>query len=613
MKTTDKFYQFSLGLRDVSVANISQIILYVLFLFQQVAISQVLPSDRSVNWTLAGTVIDSSGFDSFIDVLDYGVAGDGTTVNDDAILVALAAMNNSAGILFFPPGTYLFNSSLNIGDSIILRGSGSDSTSLKFNLGGTSANCINIAGTTTTDTTFINSNAGKDDTFIKVYNSTLFQVGDYIRILQNDADLIISSWANNSVGQIVKISSIAGNQINLSSPLRMDYNLSRTLWIMKIDPVKQSGIGCLKIEGTDQATTEGCNISFDYAVNCWLTGVESSMCNYAHVDVRAKKKKKIAGCYFHDAFDYGDGGKAYGTLVHHSSGECLIVNNIFKHLRHSMLCQAGANGNVFAYNYSRDPFWTGTSLPSNSAGDMVLHGNYPYANLFEGNIGQNIVIDNSHDINGINGPYNTFFRNRAELYGIFMNNNPASDNQNFIGNEVTNIGLYYLSGTGHFEFGNNIKGTVTPQGTNPLNDNSCYYTAQPNFLAGYTWPLIGIPNGIGTGSIPSKIRYDAGVLTSCQPDSSFLHITETMFYNTDFRIYPNPANKYLFVECMLQSDEKSSLQIFSILGKQLLKTNLVQGTNSINTSNLDNGIYLIEINVEHQILFKDKVVINNKK
>ena len=67
----------------------------------------------------------------------------------------------------------------------------------------------------------------------------------------------------------------------------------------------------------------------------------------------------------------------------------------------------------------KDPFWTGTVLPSDAAGDLVLHGNYPYANLFEGNILQNLVVDDSH---GLNGPYNTFFRNRADNYGIVMSN-----------------------------------------------------------------------------------------------------------------------------------------------------------------------------------------------
>ena len=79
--------------------------------------------------------------------------------------------------------------------------------------------------------------------------------------------------------------------------------------------------------------------------------------------------------------------------------------------------------------------------------------------LIEGNIFQNLVIDNSH---GINGPYNTFFRNRIESYGIVMNNN-SGDNMNFIANEITGSGLlkglYTISGN-HTAIGNNIKGSL---------------------------------------------------------------------------------------------------------------------------------------------------------
>ena len=92
-------------------------------------------------------------------------------------------------------------------------------------------------------------------------------------------------------------------------------------------------------------------------------------------------------------------------MLHFTTNECLVEDNIFNHLRHSMILQAGANGNIFSYNYSYDPYWTGVFFPANSAGEIVLHGNWPYANLFEGNDVGNIVIDNSHDANG---PHNTF-------------------------------------------------------------------------------------------------------------------------------------------------------------------------------------------------------------
>ena len=91
-----------------------------------------------------------------------------------------------------------------------------------------------------------------------------------------------------------------------------------------------------------------------------IQGIESDKCNFAHIDAEYSSNLSISKNYFHDAHNYGSGGKAYGVILHFTSNECKIEDNIFNHLRHSMIVQAGANGNVFStYNYSIDPFWTG--------------------------------------------------------------------------------------------------------------------------------------------------------------------------------------------------------------------------------------------------------------
>ncbi len=109
-----------------------------------------------------------------------------------------------------------------------------------------------------------------------------------------------------------------------------------------------------------------------------------------------------------------------------------------RNLRHAMMVKTGANGNVFSYNYSKNV--RRSEWPNNYGGDISLHGHYSYANLFEGNIVQNIMIDHYW---GPSGPLNTFFRNRAELYGIIMTGGDptTSDMQNFVGNEITNNGF----------------------------------------------------------------------------------------------------------------------------------------------------------------------------
>src|SRR5438309_11771631 len=103
-----------------------------------------------------------------------------------------------------------------------------------------------------------------------------------------------------------------------------------------------------------------------------------------------------------------------------------------------MMVKQGANGNVFAYNYSIEP--TLTEWLYDASGDISVHGDYPFANLFEGNIVQTLYIDQTW---GPGGPYNTFFRNREDLYGIIITQgNVTTDKNNFVGNEITNTGAF---------------------------------------------------------------------------------------------------------------------------------------------------------------------------
>ena len=99
--------------------------------------------------------------------------------------------------------------------------------------------------------------------------------------------------------------------------------------------------------------------------------------------------------------------------------------------------QTGVNGNVIAYNYSIEP--NRSEFPAEASADISLHGHYPFSNLFEGNIVQNIQIDLTH---GPNGPFNTFFRNRAELYGIVMSSGIVqNDSINELQEEIQNMTL----------------------------------------------------------------------------------------------------------------------------------------------------------------------------
>lgn len=560
---------------------------FFLMLLSTSGFSQILHQSRSVDWTAAGLKEKVSYDYVRIDMQEMGAIGDGTTPNDQILSNVLSTLTQQGAILNFPSGNFLFNSTIELPSDVVISGEGASSTIFTMDLGGSGHSILVEGSSSITHSGTLMEAANKGSTDLTISNSQLFSVGDWIKIIQEDADLVTSNWAEGLVGQIVQIKSVNNNTLRLESPLRMDYKLTRAPYVLKIDPVQNVGIECLKIIRLDDTAPEkSSSIFFSYAVNSWVSGVESENCTFGHVTASQSSNLSISQSYFHHAFGYGGSGRAYGVTLEATSNECLVENNIFEHLRHSMLVHSGANGNVMAYNYSTDPFWA--TPPNDNAGDIVLHGNYPYANLFEQNICQNIIIDNSH---GPNGPFNTYFRNRAEGYGIIFSadNSPS---QNLIGNEITNNSFpynlinYTIQGNDHFIYGNNDKGTIQPLGTNMLNDASYGYVEKPNFLPIQQWTGIGTPNGIGTHSIPAFDRFASGTAISeaCNNDS--------LKSDEEVLLYPNPTRFDIQIE---SSHYMRELYVINPLGQTIKDYYDVGFSTQINTSEWNTGVYFIMI------------------
>ena len=589
-----------------------KILIQITFLFFAIGniFSQTLNPARAVNWSIVGVNEEFIPSTNFIDFQLEGGIADGITTNDFVFSTILNNLGDTSAFIFFPNGIYLFTQPLVLSDNISICGESSDSTILLFEL--SSANdLIIVAGSLLNDTSAVLSDMIKDSIKIEVNDASYFQTGDYVKIIEDDSQLITSSWALNTSGQINRIDSIENNIIYFSSPLRRNYQTNNNARIQKINMINNVGIENLKIERLDVTSQQTSNIQLNYASNCRIKCIESFKCNFAHIEVSNSTNIEIIGSYFHHAFSYGGDGKAYGVLLQYTTGECLVFNNIFKHLRHSMILQAGANGNVFAYNYSINPYWSELWLPSNSAGDLVLHGNYPYANLLEGNIIQNIVIDDSH---GINGEYNTFFRNRAELYGIFMNFNPPSDNLNFIGNEITNNGLLYgnltIFGSNHFLYGNNQTGSISPAGTNNLPEFSLFLDSMPEyFLTNSAWPPIGTPNQINSHSIEAKDRYFNGEFTSCAENNIILNQTDINKKNR-INIFPNPSTgKFTVSGKNIQTIEIINISGQSVYFNKPQEMNNISRLFHIDLSNKSKGVYYIKIQINNRIEIRKLILI----
>lgn len=70
-----------------------------------------------------------------------------------------------------------------------------------------------------------------------------------------------------------------------------------------VNQIKSAGIEDLYIQrkdyGQSDDMTDGNNISFRYASNCWVTGVESGKCSKNHINATESQHLYISGCYFH--------------------------------------------------------------------------------------------------------------------------------------------------------------------------------------------------------------------------------------------------------------------------------------------------------------------------
>jgi hypothetical protein len=426
-------------------------LIYLLFMIKFISAYAPVPavsSSRLVNWSNTGLLPTTpTEADHIFYVTDYGAVPDDGNDDYNAIQAAINAAKGESGlkIIYFPLGlnstaTYNINSPINLDAScsdIVFQGDGSYKTILQFNVGN-SNKCFNIYGSVSGSYKNIDANIAKgDNTFLCSSLSQIITTADinsgnaWIRLCEYNSPKVDGKHPY-SIGQITRITNVSGSSYTIKDEASKSYLTSYDLRVYKVVPIKNVGIEDLKIYRNDGGDSDtGSNIFFQYAVDCWVKGVESELTCRHHIEIKYSSHIEVTGCYMHRARDYGDGGRGYGICLYFSSTNCLIENNIFRRLRHAMKVSAGANCNVFGYNYSREQVWEcGGGCPDDYGPDICVHGNYPYANLFEGNCVSRMWCDWTH---GRNGPYNTFLRNRThENEWIVVLNSTYT---NVIGNE----------------------------------------------------------------------------------------------------------------------------------------------------------------------------------
>ena len=506
-------------MKNIRVLVLAVLIVCLLYLTIPFDISaqsggDIIPPDRRIDWN-PGVPDGIPEVPVVVNVLDYGAVADNSTDNRIAFQDAIAAAASAGGgAVWVPSGTYRFtsanayNSTIDLRPGVVLRGAGREATHLVFDFAGAEVDAIKILAWNYGEFVSVVGGYAKGSTTLTLSDASSIAAGDFAEIQEeNDALISNESWSLDAVGEMVEVVSVNGNQISLAEPLHYAYEASRNPVIRRVGVIDHAGVERMHLQRED--TGRGQMILIYNAAYCWVREVESENITYTHFMGINSYKCEIRDNYVHHARGYGSGGQGYGVDLEKHVTDFLVENNLFQSLRHAMVAQIGASGNVFAYNYSRDPYADGgTWTPA----DISLHGHYASYNLIEGNVFQEGVAS---DAWGPTGPGNTFLRNCVQAEGVQLYD--YSHRQNLVGNELgsypntirPDAGVEYTLIHGNYE-----EGAITwdPGIANHTIPTSYYLDGVPRFFGSINWPATGSDMGdrLGECLIPARSRWQSG-------------------------------------------------------------------------------------------------------
>ena len=465
------------------------------------------------SWSVAGT--NERRGQTQIAVADHG-AKPGDERSDSAAFdaaVAAAASMDGPVTLILDSGTYRLTETLHLVDGVTLRGEG-PATQVVVDFDDADGPAIAATGRAIGGWVPVGGELVRGATEVNILDASdaeAYRIGDMVEIEQtNDASMYTKpewnvDWGEGSVGELNRVVSVDGQTLQLEAPINADYTPDLAPRIRRIDAVEQVGIEDLSLFREDEGY--GSTIRFELVADAWVDGVVSRRTSRAHVGLNQVFRCRVEDSIFHDATDFGDGGRAYGvSLARHTTG-CLVVDNTLYDLRHAIIVQLGASGNVVAYNHARGSAGYEDRQPR---ADLSLHGHWPQANLFEGNIVDRVV---SSDWWGPSGPTNTLFRNCVRDHVIVAD---SSDDHVVIANVIGGGGFTVEEGIeGTFVAGNLVAGVQTgfvdAAESDGVDVPASLWTEQaPEFLDGYAWPPIDPSRDGSACDLPASERSPLG-------------------------------------------------------------------------------------------------------
>jgi hypothetical protein len=355
-------------------------------------------------------------------------------------------------VVYVPPGTYLIDDTIDLNKSVTLRGAGPatlfDTRSLAIHMGQLGPWPPPKAQGGAYGMTIV-SGATRGSTTVTVADASSVEVDKMVMVDEEDDPSLVWNKSGSSLrsrGSLHLVESKTATTVTFRPPLPIDYLLSPRL-VRYPDLVTGAGVEKIKFDGG------GIPSPFIQAIsawNCWVhdcefTGMPDKtimLVLVGHFEVRRN--------YFHHQTNGGPNSEGIDLFA--DCNWSLVVDNACLESGFPAIVigdsgptanYSGGFGNVIAYNYAVDSFYSDT--PHKMCNDISTnHSPHTQYNLVEGNVVGKFGSDAYHG----SGSHTVLFRNLAtgrNKWGFVTNRNAVSiDRRNLhyslVGNVLGEVG-----------------------------------------------------------------------------------------------------------------------------------------------------------------------------
>ena len=380
-------------------------------------------ADRVADWSLAGVW---RGGTQGIPVYPTGIAmqaSDPTaahyldpTGSADCTAAIQGAINAApAGTtVLLPAGTFRTTGSItdSNGKSVVVKGAGAGVTTIRIS-GGSGA-AISFTGNGPGASFGILSGYQTGSTAFVLSGASGLAVGQYALVSETNDDNFLggsTTYMNNAVGQIVRISSISGTTVRIDRPLYYAHSASATPTLQRLDTIDAVGVEDLSIDCNASDTVTG--IRFLDVTNGWIRKVEVTGSVGWHVTLNRSARCEVSRNFIHHGRNFET---AYGICLYGRSTDNLIEDNIIYYQRHHISFEYSGSGNVIGYNFCNIGYDGNYPAIPPVMQSIHNHGGFQCMNLLEGNSADQINHDSYLSQCASDGMF--LFRNHSRAFSI---------------------------------------------------------------------------------------------------------------------------------------------------------------------------------------------------